>query len=124
MPYEKFDSPGRRSGSEPMISLRKSGSIGINNAALEEHFQDAEAVAVYYNEEENRIGLEPLEEKTDESYTLSKTESGGSVAPTAFLRKYSLIPDITTQYEPFEDEDLVAIDLDQEIGTYGEPAED
>lgn len=123
MPYEQFESPGSRSAADPMISLRKSGSIGINNAALEEHFGDSEAVAVYYNEEENRIGLEPLDEKTDEAYTLSRSESGGSIAPAAFLRKYSLTPSITTQYEPFEDEGFVAIDLDSPLATYGEADE-
>ena len=128
MSFEKFEGGGRgRSSSGPMISLRKSGSIGINSAAMEEHFADAEAAIMYYDEEENRVGIEPVEdEDADGAYTISRTNDTGSVTPSAFLREYDLVPEVTTQFEPeLRDVDdgpeLVTIDLDEPIGTYGSP---
>ena len=111
-----------------MISLRKSGSIGINNKALEEFFEDAGAVVVYYDEPENRLGLKPVEDKDadEDAYTLSRSDSGGSVTPTSILKRHSLVPDITTQYSPEnvkvnQNLEVVSIDLDDPIGTYGSP---
>jgi len=134
MPFEKFESTGQgRGGGEtvPKISLRKSGSIGINNEALEEFFPDAGAVVMYYDEDENRVGLKPVEDKEaeDGAYTLSRSESGGSVTPSSFLNKHSLVPEITTQYEPElvtvnQNLELVSIDLDEVYATYGSPAEE
>lgn len=129
MGFEKFDESGsgrgRTPGTEPMISLRKSGSIGINSAALDEHFDDNGGAVMYYDSEENNVGIEPVEDKdADEAaYTISRTESGGTVAPKAFLREYELIPDVTTQYDPEwdNDEELVTLDLDDPQGTYGTP---
>lgn len=127
MPFKKVSKSGRGGTTEPMISIRKSGSIGINNAALQEFFtEDEEYAEIFYDEENERLGIHALEEDTDDSYTLSRTESGGAVAPTSFLKGNRLIPDVTTQYSPYkqsvnDDTVLVAIDLDDPIGTYGEP---
>lgn len=127
MPFEKFEDAGsgrgRPPGSDPMISLRKSGSIGINQAAVEEYFADDDGAVMYYNEEENRIGIEPVADKEadDAAYTVSKTDSGATVAAQAFLEEYDLLPDITTQYDPDwdDDEGLVTVDLDNPKKTYG-----
>lgn len=127
MGFSKFEEAGsgrgRPAGTEPMISIRKSGSIGVNSAALEEYFEEADGAVMYYDEEKNRIGIEPVADKdADEAaYTVSKTESGGTIAPQAFLERYDLLPDVTTQYDPEwdEDEELVVLDLDDPSGTYG-----
>lgn len=131
MGFEKFESAGQGRGGGsigPMISLRKSGSIGINNEALDEFFGDAESVVMYYDEDENRVGMKPVDDPSEEegTYTLSRSDSGGSVTPSAFLRQHDLIPDITTQYEPAlvevnQNLELVSINLDDPIGTYGTP---
>lgn len=106
-----------------MISLRKSGSIGINQAALDEYFEDQDGAVMYYDSEENQVGIEPVVDKdADEAaYTISKTDSGGTSAPKAFLRNYGLIPDVTTQYDPQwnDSEDLLVIDLDAPKKEYG-----
>lgn len=134
MPFEKHESTGRgrsSGGVVPKISLRKSGSIGINREALEEYFEGAGAVVMYFDEEENRVGLKPVKDKDAEkgAYTLSISESGASVTPSSFLNKYGLIPEITTQYEPElvtvnQSLELVSIDLDEPLATYGSPDEE
>jgi hypothetical protein len=127
MGFEKFDESGRGRGRPPgtekMVSIRKSGSIGLNRPVVEEYFEDNDGAVMYYDEAENQVGIEPVADKdADEAaYTVSKTESGATIAPQAFLETYDLIPDVTTQYDPGwdDDENLLIIDLDGPMDTYG-----
>lgn len=127
MGFEKFDEAGagrgRPAGTEPMISLRKSASIGVNQAAVEEYLAESDGAVMYYDEEADQVGIEPVADKDadDAAYTVSKTDSGGTIAPKAFLERYDLVPEVTTQYEPTwdDDEELVVIDLDDPLKTYG-----
>lgn len=131
MAYEKFvdagSGRGRPPGSDPMVSLRKSGSVGINQAAVEEYFAEDDGAVMYYDEDANRIGIEPVADKDadDAAYTVSKTDSGATVAAQAFLEEYDLLPEVTTQYTPEwdDDEGFVTIDLDDPKKTYGSPEE-
>lgn len=132
MGFEKFEEAGsgrgRPAGTEPMISLRKSGSIGVNQAALDDYFDDEDGAVMYYDEDTNRIGIEPVADKDadDAAYTVSKTDSGGTIAAQAFLEGYDLLPDVTTQYTPDWDDDagLLTIDLDDPKKEYGTEADD
>lgn len=129
MPLEKFDESGtgrgRPEGTDPMISLRKSKSVGVNRTALEEYFDEMDAAVMYYDEEENVVGIEPVEDKdSDEAaYTVSKSDSGGTIAPQAFLERYDLTPEVTTQYTPEWDDDdgMILIDVDNPKRKYGDP---
>lgn len=124
MSFEKVK-PNSSSGGSPKISLRKSGGFGINNATLEEYFpEDSEGVVIYYDKENNKVAFEPSEENDDDAYSLSRTDSGGSVTALSFINRYQLKPEITTQYIPEEDDDgRVVIDLDDPAGTYGSPSD-
>jgi len=123
MAFEKV-SGSSRSGLAK-ISMRKTGSIGINSTALEEYFEDDEEFAeVYFDEENQLLGLNGKTERTDDSYKITRSSSGGTVAPSSFLKGKGLVPDVTTQYEPEVRKlngsvELVVIDLDDAIGTYG-----
>ena len=129
MGFEKFDEAGsgrgRPAGTEPMISIRKSGSIGVNQAAIDEFFEDQDGAVMYYDEDADQVGIEPVADKDadDAAYTVSKTDSGGTIAPKAFLERYDLVPEVTTQYDPAwnDDESLVVLDLDEPKKTYGAP---
>jgi hypothetical protein len=127
MAFEKFDEAGSGRGrpaeTEPMISLRKSGSIGVNQAALDEYFAEDDGAVMYYDGETDRVGIEPVADKDadDAAYTVSKTDSGGTIAAQAFLETYEILPEVTTQYTPEwdDDEELVAFDLGDPDQTYG-----
>lgn len=132
MGFEKFEDAGRGrgrpAGVEPMISLRKSGSIGINAAAVEAFFDTAGGAVMYYHEAANQIGIEPVADPDAEeaAYTVSKAESGATIAPRAFLEEYGLIPNVTTQFAPSLDDErgLIVVDLGEPTGTYGAADED
>ena len=129
MGFEKFDEAGsgrgRPAGTEPMLSIRKSGSIGVNQAAIDEFFEDQDGAVMYYDEDADQVGIEPVADKDadDAAYTVSKTDSGGTIAPKTFLERYDLVPEVTTQYDPAwnDDESLVVLDLDEPKKTYGAP---
>jgi len=126
MPWERLEP----SGAQPQISLRKSAGIGINQTALDQFFEDAKSVNIQFNKEENMLGLEPVSEKSEGDYTLTRSNSGGSVTPKSWLNRLNLIPrndegqKITKRYDPemIESGDgnqIVAIDLDKPVDTYG-----
>jgi len=90
---------------------------------LEEYFEEGEEYAeVYFDEEENQLGLVGKEEKTEDSYKITRSSSGGTVAPSSFLKAEQLIPEITTQYSPETTRhgsvELVVIDLDEPVGIH------
>jgi hypothetical protein len=126
MSFEEFQPRDVSGSDEPVISLRKSGSFGINQACIDEYFEDAEGIKLYYDKENNRVGLEGREENTSETYVLTESASGGTVTAYAFINRYQLKPKVTTRYKAEEDEDngFVVIDLDEPIGTYGTPDEE
>jgi len=121
MPFEKVEKNSRvgRGNVEPMISLRASKTIGINKQALEEFFQDATHVVLYYDPENKRLGLKPDAGEDDSGYKISRSNSGGSVGCSSFLKQHDLVDeDQTRQYSPYEEElngdtELVAIDVDE-----------
>ena len=94
---------------------------------LRERFQEPRRVGavdhlVVEAQVQAQFGAErdPVADKA--AYTVSKSGSGGTIALKAFLRKYKLIPEVTTQFDPEENDDgLVVIDLDDPKKTYGLP---
>jgi|GEM_PF-3044885 len=128
MAFEKFEGGGRGRPAgvdTAKISLRKSGSIGINSKAYAEYFADAGGVVCYFDADATQMALRPLASPDDDeaAYTLSENDSGATVTPGAFLEEYELIPAVTTHYAPEDGsiggEPAVVVDLDDPIGTYG-----
>jgi hypothetical protein len=123
----KFDEVewGSSTRTEAKISLRKSGSIGINQAAINDYFADDDGAVLYFDKDINHIGIEPVgdSDADDAAYTVSKAGSGGTIAGQALLNKYGLTPDVTTQYNPIwdDDHDFIIVDLSDPLGTYGSP---
>ena len=130
MPFEKVSgSRGRGGGGSPMISLRKSGSIGLNSAVMDELLDNPEHCEVFFDEEENRLGFRGLDEPSDDSYSVSKSNGSGTLNPTSILKMHGLVPEVTTQFKPSVEKlngdiEIVVIDCDDPIGTYGSPDTD
>lgn len=79
----------------------------MRQLALEDYFADDGAV-VYYDEETNRIGIEPGDDTgADEAaYTVSKTGAAGPIAAQVFRQQAGRLPDVTTQYVPAWDDKM------------------
>lgn len=94
---------------------------------MDEFFEGEDGAVMYYDGDENQVGIEPVADKAvdDAAYTVSKTDSGGTIAPKVFLRTYDLVPEVTTQYVPERnDEGLVVVDLDDPKKRYGSADEE
>jgi hypothetical protein len=122
MPFEKVER-GSQAGGQAKISMRQSGSIGINSVALSEYFEDTEYAEVYWDEENQKLGIHATGEETDSSFKISRSGSGGSITPSSFLKTNNLIPETTIQYTPSVKEhdgmELVVVDLSEEGIEYG-----
>lgn len=116
MPFEQV----RRK--EPRISLRTSGSIGINSAAMDHWFGDVDHVDLYHDSENEQLGLEPVEESGEHSFKINTTENSGSITPTDFMNRTELMPDQTTRYHvEWDDEhDMAVADLSTPTSYYGD----
>lgn len=105
-----------------MVSIRKSESIDINRASLDEYFGDNDRAIMYYDPDNNRVGIKPVTDTDvdDAAYTVTKSESGGTIAPQTFLEKHGLVPEITKQYEPDRDEEkgllVISVDEQEDVG--------
>lgn len=94
---------------------------------MESFFEDdVEYMEIFYDEENSKLGFKPSDEETEDGYTVTIANGAGTIAPTSFLKSHGLVPDVTTQYAPEteqlnEDTELVTIDLDDPLGTYGSP---
>lgn len=72
----------------------------------------------------SRVGIDPVaNEDTDKpGSTVSWSNSGGTIGQKAFLRRYDLVTEVTTQYNPsWDDEMPVVIDLNEPKKTYDFP---
>lgn len=124
MGFEKFekDSSGKGGGG-PRISLRKSGSIGINGKAMNQLFNDEDYATLYYDRENEMVGIKPERGDSEDTYKLQKrSESGhgGSISATSFMREFDLIPRKTKQYRAEWDEDnqMIVADVSNAVITY------
>jgi hypothetical protein len=117
------DGPGRPPATEPKISLRKSGSIGVNQVALDMYFDDCDGAVLYYDSDDNRMAIRPVPDKSaaEAAYTVSRVETGGTIGAVAFLKEFDLEPDVTKQYTPEwdDEEDILLVNLDKPAAIYG-----
>lgn len=115
MGFEKFEKGSFRGTGAPQVTLRKSGTIGISKAAVDEHIPDSDGAVLYYDDEEGRIGIEPVDVEDDpDAYQISFNEGSATVNGSSFMKRFELVPEETTAYEPEwdDDQELLIIDLD------------
>jgi len=124
MGFERYTQKSNgKGGGGPRVSLRKSGSIGLNGKAVEEYLDAFNWAYLYFDEENNRVGIQPTGEDHDEAYAVQKRDKeghGGSITATSFMREFDLIPDKTEQYRALwhEEEELIYIDVEDPVLVY------
>lgn len=118
MGFEKFEKGTFRGASEPKVTIRQSGTIGISKPAMVEYFDENPGAVLYFDEDSNQIGIEPsdLDEDPD-AYKINASQGSGSIQATSFLKRYQLVPDETTAYDIEWDDTLgfLVVKLDQPI---------
>ena len=110
---------GRRFGEKRAI-LTKQGILTFNRAAITELGLDKIThLALHYAEDEEVIGLEPVDKPADGSRKLSISKSGANVSVRAFLTHYGLKTERPRRFEPVmsEEHGMILLNLQQEVDT-------
>jgi hypothetical protein len=103
MPFEKF-SETRRSF-KPKISIRSNGSIAFNTGAVEKfRLGRYKFVTLFFDRENNKIGVKPTEASEDGSHALHHGKTGASLSGTRFLAYFDMIPPKTIRADAKWDE--------------------
>jgi len=114
MPFERFTESGK--GYRPRISIRPSGTIGINDSALKRFgLKSLKYVALYFDAETKRIAIGGAQEDEPGAQRLNLAGKGASISAKRFLDYHDLGVKTTTQYECHLDEGQKLIILDKEI---------
>jgi alkanesulfonate monooxygenase SsuD/methylene tetrahydromethanopterin reductase-like flavin-dependent oxidoreductase (luciferase family) len=121
MVFEKFTkkgSSGGRSGQKPYISLRRSGTVGVNNAATEKYLDGYDWGVMAYDKVNRLVGIELHEQEVEGAYKIRKSDReghGSNINCRAFTREYGLIPDRTTRYDVQQDNEgeMLILELDE-----------
>lgn len=108
MGFEKFskkNAPRRRSFT-PILTLSKSGMIGLNVAAIEAFdVMSYKYVGLHFDKDRRRIGLELSNEDQDDNFAIRKRRGSGlDVSSKSFMRHYGILPIETQHYKLEKDE--------------------
>jgi hypothetical protein len=74
-------------GGPPSVSITKRGHFSINSSAVN-YLSRSKYVHVYWDHEQQKVGLKPLIKKEEHAYRInySTKGSGGAVSASAFLK--------------------------------------
>lgn len=119
-----------------IVSIRKTGSIGIPKDIMKNHMVSSnggyiEYIEVAYDNEGDKLALLLVDKDTDDSYKVTETNIGCKIAPKGGLKDLDIVPSVTTHYEPTVIDDsidvdgesydrVMMIDLTDPVGTYGD----
>jgi hypothetical protein len=114
MAFQRFTESGK--GYRPKISLRPSGTIGINDSALKKFgLSDYEFVALYFDPETNKIAIGGTKENEPGSQKLNKGHRGASISAKRFLDFHDIRVARVTHFECHIDIEQSLVILDKEI---------
>ena len=118
MPFEKFVERGR--GLRPVASIRNNGQIGLNRGCIHRFDLTTGLVALYYDKDERRVGIEVGAAEEDEgAHKLIVKRGNAFISAGAFLNWYGIaFEGKAKRYNITWDEDarMLIIDLKKPVG--------
>lgn len=114
MAFQRFTESGK--GFKPRISIRPSGTIGINDAALRKFgLKEYKFIALYFDPESKQIALGGAFDNEVGAQRLNLGRTGASVSAKRFLDYYDLGVSSTEHYECHFDSEQNLVILDQRV---------
>jgi hypothetical protein len=106
MAWEMFKRRSKPSPKDPMISLSKSGMIGLNAAVTRNIIGENRFAHLLFDRDKHLIGIKFIKNSDLDAYPVkcTKNMSHGSIAGVSFLKTYGIFPDETTAYAASYDE--------------------
>ncbi len=119
MPFEEFRQRGGRARfGFPVITVMRSGSVGLNKMAYE-RLGSPTHVILAYDREKHRIGVRACDASEDAAHPVRSVATGASWIITArsFLRYYDVDTSATARYKGEWNEPYLVADLEAPIHT-------
>jgi hypothetical protein len=114
MAFQKFTESGR--GFKPKVSIRSSGVIGLNSAALKKfELEDVDFVCLLFDPDTNKIAITKASKDDDGAHHLNKGVAGAGISAKRFLDYWDQSVENTQQYECHLDRENGLIVLDRPI---------
>jgi hypothetical protein len=114
MAFQRFTESGK--GFKPKISIRPSGTIGINDSALKKFsLNSSEFVALYYDTDSGKIAIGNALKDEIGAQRINLGRTGASISAKRFLDYYDLGVEKTKHFECHFDNEQHLIILDKEI---------
>lgn len=100
--WEKFEKKKVGRTAQLRVSLQKGGRIAFNKAATRELLEDVNYVELYYENNEELIGIKPVTEATVNTYRVQYNESfqTAAIAGKSFLAFIKHLPEKAARYQP------------------------
>jgi len=118
--FEKFIRGKIMRITQPSISIRKNGTMGVNAVCVDKYFGECRYIEYYYDRDGKRIGLKPVKTKTEECYPVffSKRSKSGTIAARKFFEYYGIdYKSGTKRYEVHWDDEnkFIVADLGKDL---------
>jgi len=106
MAWETFKRSRRPSPKDPMVTLSKSGMIGLNSAVTRNIIGDNRFAHLLFDRDRRLIGIKFLKNNDSDAYPIkcSNNMGHGTIAGVSFLKTYGIFPERTTAYPASFDE--------------------
>lgn len=91
MSFKEFDR-SRRKGHKPTLSIRGNAQIGLNYGAIKRYKLDEyRFVKLYYDEDEQRIGLKPFNDEEDKNgFKIAVRSDNVTIGAKSFLDEFAI----------------------------------
>lgn len=101
MAFIKFGGKiGRGTSVQPMLTVGRSGIIGINKAATQKYeLQQYKYAGLYYDPEGKMIGIKPTNDELEANCTMRDRQSGMDISAKSFLEYFEIDYSTTQRYE-------------------------
>ena len=120
MAYEEFTKKGGQAKHGVFVSITPQKTLILSHDCHERFFKGCNAIIFFYDPERKCIGLKPLKESEERSYSIRVTRKTSNIyviTANAFLHHYGIDYSERRKYEPTwnEAEGVVEIDLNKPL---------
>jgi len=120
MAFQRFTESGK--GFRPKISIRPTGTIGINDSALKKlGLCEYDFIALYFDSETRQIAIGGAMEDEPGSQRLNKGNRGASISAKRFLDFHDISFNRVTHFDCHLDIEQNLVILDKEIEKRSKP---
>lgn len=117
MSWELFKRKSRPSPKEPMVTLSKSGMIGLNAAVARNIMGDNKFAHLLFDKDRRLMGIKFMKVHDPDAYPIrcAKNKGHGSIAGVSFLKTYKIFPSETTAYPAIYDDNtkILAVNVSE-----------